>query len=221
MATDLTERFTDAVTYATRLHEDQLRKGTEIPYVAHLLSVTALVLEHGGTEDEAIAALLHDAVEDQGGAPTLEVIRAKFGDTVAATVDGCTDSAEAKGAPKGPWKKRKQAYIDHIAREKDRSILLVSAADKLHNARALLGDYEDHGDALWDRFNAGRDDILWYYRELVDAFGQAEERLNKKLPEPDAGLGRMLNRLQETVEELHLMVEISESEDALDLFDDE
>ncbi len=201
MPTDLTERFTDAVTWATRLHQDQLRKGTDIPYVAHLLGVTSIVLEHAGTEDEAIAALLHDAVEDQGGAPTLAEIKTRFGPAVATIVDGCTDAAPPKGGPKGNWKKRKQAYIDHVAAEKNRSVLIVSASDKLHNARAILGDYEDLGEDLWARFNASRDDILWYYRELVEAFGKAEERLNKKLPEPDKNLGLLLNKLQATVEE--------------------
>jgi (p)ppGpp synthase/HD superfamily hydrolase len=222
MPTTLTDRFIDAVRWANELHGGHLRKGTETPYLAHLMAVSAIVLEHGGTEDEAIAAVLHDAVEDQGGAPVLAEIRSRFGDEVATIVEGCTDDAPARGAAKAPWKKRKQAYIDHVAKERNRSVLLVSAADKLHNARTISADFEDHGDELWERFNAGRDDILWYYAEMVAAFGQAEDRLNKARDEPDPHLGRLLNRLQETVEELHLMVEIADSEEDLaDLWEED
>lgn len=208
----LTDRFIGAFVWAEQLHHEQLRKSTQIPYVAHLMAVTAIVLEHGGAEDEAIAALLHDAVEDQGGESLLAEIRSRYGEDVATIVAGCTDASPPKGQPKPPWKARKQAYIDHIVAETNRSILLVSAADKLHNSRAILADFEDLGDDVWKRFNASRDNILWYYRELVDAFGQAEERLNADRDEPDPGLGRLLNRLEETVEELHLMVEIADSE---------
>ncbi len=218
----LTDRFRSAFAWASELHTEQVRKGTGIPYIAHLMAVAAIVLEHGGSEDEAIAALLHDAVEDQGGAPILAEIRTRFGGDVASIVEGCTDAAPAKGGSKGPWKKRKQAYIDHVAKERNRSVLLVSVADKLHNARSISADFEDIGDDLWSRFNAGRDDILWYYAELVAAFGQAEDRLNAGRDEPDPDLGRLLNRLQETVEELHLMVEIAESEGELsELWDED
>ncbi|MEJ7763302.1 MAG: HD domain-containing protein [Thermomicrobiales bacterium] len=162
----LTTRFDDALVYARQLHAGQIRKGTTIPYVAHLLGVTAIVLEHGGTEDEAIAALLHDAIEDQGGDTTRAEIRHRFGDAVVAIVDGCTD---AETIPKPPWRERKETYVAHIA-EASPSVRLVSAADKLYNARAILADYRSLGDALWDRFNGGREGTLWYYRALVDAF---------------------------------------------------
>jgi (p)ppGpp synthase/HD superfamily hydrolase len=159
-------RFEQALPYAAHLHRDQLRKGTGVPYVSHLLAVAGIVLEHGGNEDEAIAALLHDAVEDQGGAPTLQAIRLRFGDTVAAIVEGCTDTDEM---PKPPWRPRREAYIAHVASASP-SVRLVSAADKLHNARTILADYRRHGDAVWDRFSGGKDGTLWYYRTLVEAF---------------------------------------------------
>ncbi len=166
----LSSRFGDALVYASQLHRDQLRKGTHIPYVSHLLAVTALVLEHGGTENEAIAALLHDAVEDQGGSETREAIRERFGEDVAAIVDGCTD---ADSLPKPPWCERKKAYVAHVAVAPP-SVRLVSAADKLHNARAILADYRQLGETLWDRFYGGRDGTLWYYRALADAFRSVE-----------------------------------------------
>ena len=162
----LSTRFEEALVFATRLHGEQIRKGTVIPYIAHLLGVTSIVLEHGGNEDEAIAALLHDAIEDQGGASTREEIRHRFGETVVAIVNGCTD---AEVIPKPPWKARKEAYIAHMAHASS-SVRLVSAADKLHNARAILADYRVLGDALWIRFNGGKAGTLWYYRSLVSAF---------------------------------------------------
>jgi GTP pyrophosphokinase len=161
----LSLRFEEALLFATQLHAGQRRKGTDIPYIAHLLGVTSIVLENGGDEDEAIAALLHDAIEDQGGAPTREEIRSRFGDTVVVIVDGCTD---AEVMPKPPWRERKEAYIAHI-REASPPVRLVSAADKLHNARAILADYRVLGDALWQRFTAGKDGTLWYYRSIVNA----------------------------------------------------
>src|ERR1051325_12202408 len=129
----LTSRFEDALSFAARLHSGQLRKGTAIPYVSHLLAVASVALEHGADEDEAIAALLHDAVEDQGGAPTREEIRRRFGDRVVEIVDGCTD---AETVPKPPWRERKERYIAHVA-EASPSVRLVSASDKLHNARSI------------------------------------------------------------------------------------
>jgi (p)ppGpp synthase/HD superfamily hydrolase len=162
----LSPRFTEALVWAATLHATQTRKGTSVPYVSHVLAVCAIVLEHGGNEDEAIAALLHDAVEDQGGDATRQEIIRRFGETVAAIVDGCTD---AETLPKPPWEERKRAYVAHIA-EASTSVRLVAIADKLHNARAILADYRQHGEALWDRFNGGRDGTLWYYRALVDAF---------------------------------------------------
>jgi (p)ppGpp synthase/HD superfamily hydrolase len=165
----LSSRFEEALVYATQLHATQLRKATPIPYIAHLLGVVAIVLEHGGDEDEAIAALLHDAIEDQGGAATREEIRRRFGQRVTAIVDGCTDTDLS---PKPPWRARKESYIAHV-READASVRLVSAADKLFNVRSLARDYRQLGESLWSRFNGGRNGTLWYYRELVDAFRAA------------------------------------------------
>ena len=162
----LTQRFHDALGYAMELHATQVRKGTTIPYLAHLLAVASLVIEHGSTEDEAIAALLHDAIEDQGGAPTREAIRRRFGDTVVTIVDGCTD---AEVVPKPPWQQRKEAYIAHLQHAPP-AVHLVSIADKLHNARAILTDYRTLGDTLWARFNGGREGTLWYYQALLRVF---------------------------------------------------
>ena len=161
----LSTRFEEALVFATQLHAGQTRKGTTIPYISHLLAVTAIVLEHGGDEDEAIAALLHDSIEDQGGASTREEIRRHFGDKVVEIINGCTDSDVM---PKPPWRERKEAYIAHIS-VASAPVRLVSAADKLHNARAVLEDYRIVGEALWKRFNGGKEGTLWYYRAAVDA----------------------------------------------------
>ncbi|HUS16948.1 MAG TPA: HD domain-containing protein [Chloroflexia bacterium] len=166
----LTARFEDALLTASRLHATQIRKGSGVPYIAHLLAVSALVLENGGDEDTAIAALLHDAVEDQGGTATREAIRAQFGERVAAIVDGCTD---ADVLPKPPWRARKEAYIAHLATA-PRAVRLVSSADKLHNARSILADYRVLGDTLWERFTGGKAGTLWYYRALTTAYQAVE-----------------------------------------------
>lgn len=162
----LSARFDVALSFAARLHAGQVRKGTEIPYVAHLLAVASLVLEHGGNEDEAIAALLHDAIEDQGGAATREVIRRLFGEVVTEIVNGCTDT---EVTPKPPWRARKEAYVAHV-RLASPSVRLVSAADKLHNARSVLMDLRVLGEDVWSRFKGGREGTLWYYRALVRAY---------------------------------------------------
>jgi (p)ppGpp synthase/HD superfamily hydrolase len=162
----LGERFEAALVLAARLHRDQVRKQTEIPYVSHLLAVAGLVLEHGASEDEAIAALLHDAVEDQGGAATRELIRERFGEAVADIVAGCSDTDVT---PNPPWRARKQAYVSHLAQASP-SVRLVALADKVHNARSILADYRILGEAVWDRFSAGREGTLWYYRALREAF---------------------------------------------------
>lgn len=162
----LSERFTQALTYAHELHATQKRKAGDIPYITHLLGVASIALEYGANEDEAIAALLHDAIEDQGGAATRAEIRRRFGDDVTAIVDGCTD---ADTTPKPPCKPRKEAYIAHIPTASP-EVLLVSAADKLHNVRSILKDYRMIGDAVWERFHGGKEGTLWYYRSLVDAF---------------------------------------------------
>ena len=160
----ISDRFEEALILAVRLHADQTRKGTDIPYVAHLLAVASIVLEHGASEDEAIAALLHDAAEDQGGRATLEKVRDGFGDSVAEIVAGCTDSWTI---PRPPWRKRKETYIAHL-RGASASVRLVSAADKLHNARTILADYRVLGESLWSRFNGRREGTLWYYRSLIE-----------------------------------------------------
>ena len=162
----LTERYAGALQLAWRLHARQLRKGTTIPYLSHLIAVSGIALEHGATEDEAIAALLHDAVEDAGGLPTLNLIRDGYGPAVADIVEGCTD---AYVEPKPAWRARKEAYVRHLG-DASASVRLVSASDKLHNARCILADLRVHGPALWGRFTAGRDGSLWYYRALVQAF---------------------------------------------------
>jgi (p)ppGpp synthase/HD superfamily hydrolase len=179
------KRFQDALQCAAKLHAKQTRKGTDTPYIAHLLAVTAIVLEHGGTEDEAIAALLHDAVEDQGGKRTLRRIRKRYGRRVAEIVKGCSDTDAPE---KPPWIERKTAYIDHL-RTASPSIRLVSGADKLHNARSVLADYRAIGEDIWSRFSVGRDGSLWFYRQVTAALQAAaqpdEDRLNALVAELD------------------------------------
>ncbi|HYA97507.1 MAG TPA: HD domain-containing protein [Methylomirabilota bacterium] len=165
----LTSRFIQALGYAARLHARQVRKGKNRPYVGHLLSVASIVIQYGGDEDAVIAALLHDAVEDQGGLPRLREIRRKFGKRVAGIVDGCTD---AYVMPKPPWRDRKLAYIARVRNEPP-EVRLVSAADKLSNAREILADHRDEGDAVFERFQGRKDGTLWYYRTLVDEFRAA------------------------------------------------
>jgi len=165
----LSPRFADALVYMAQLHAQQARKATRIPYIGHLLSVAGLVLEDGGGEDEAIAALLHDAVEDQGGEETLAEIKRRFGHQVASIVAACSDTTVT---PKPPWRARKVAYLKHLL-DAPPAARRVSLADKLHNARAILADYRAVDESLWQRFNVPRDETLWYYRELVNAFREA------------------------------------------------
>ncbi len=181
----LTARFARAVSYAARLHATQKRKGTDRPYIAHLLGVASIVLEHGGDEDAAVAALLHDVVEDQGGRPRLAEIRHKFGARVARIVDGCTD---AYTDPKPPWLERKQKYLAHLP-QASADVKLVAAADKLHNTREILRDYLREGEAVWSRFHGGKQGTLWYYRELVRIFR-------------GAGASPLIEELDRTVSEL-------------------
>ncbi|MGD9933986.1 MAG: HD domain-containing protein [Dehalococcoidia bacterium] len=164
--------FSVALTFAAELHRDQFRKGTAIPYVSHLLGVASLALEHGADEGEAIAAVLHDAIEDQGGVATEATIHRLFGARVADIVRGCSDTDVE---PKPPWRERKEAYLLHL-RTADASTRLVSASDKLHNARAILSDLRAHGPALWTRFNAPPGDLLWYYQSLCAEFLQGGPR---------------------------------------------
>jgi (p)ppGpp synthase/HD superfamily hydrolase len=185
----LSGNFDRALLLATDHHRRQLRKGTAIPYVSHLLSVSALVLEMGGSETEAIGALLHDAVEDGGGPPMLERIRSEFGDDAARIVEANSDS---DAEPKPPWYQRKSAYIAAIA-HKQPDELRVSLADKLHNARAILLDYRTVGDELWDRFKSGEgDSIRWYYRSLYEAFAARRDDLGPRAVPVLEELGRTI-----------------------------
>ena len=188
-APKVSPRFEHALQYAASLHAGQERKGTNVPYVAHLMSVAALVLEDGGDEDEAIAALLHDAVEDQGGQPTLEQIRQRFGQRVAGIVEGCTDRDTS---PKPPWRQRKEQYLAYL-RHTSAEVRRVSSADKLHNARAILADFRQVGDALWQRFQGDKEGTLWYYRSLVTVFREA-------------GSGLIVEELDRVVTELERLV---------------
>jgi (p)ppGpp synthase/HD superfamily hydrolase len=169
----LTDRFDRALRMASDHHRSQLRKGTEIPYLSHLLGVTSLVLEMGGTEDEAVAALLHDAVEDGGGEPMLERIRAEFGADVARIVFANSDTIVE---PKPPWLERKRAYVESVA-DKQSDELRVSLADKLHNTRAILRDFRTHGNVVWTRFSAGQRGVRWYYRAMYDALDARRDDL--------------------------------------------
>ncbi len=174
----LSSRFETALAFAARLHGEQARKGTLIPYVAHLLGVASIALEYGADEEEAIAALLHDAVEDQGGIATAEVIERCFGERFAQIVVACSDSSTL---PKPPWLARKEAYIARLE-ESTPSERLVSCSDKLHNVRAILRDYREIGDEIWGRFTADKAGVLWYYRTLADVFLRlGPERLSHEL----------------------------------------
>lgn len=169
MSKKLSDRFLKAFTLAFSLHGEQLRKASETPYIAHLLAVAALVLENGGTEDQAIAALLHDAVEDQGGMDTLNRIRAEFGNRVAELVDGCTDSYTQ---PKEDWRPRKVAYLEKLKTVPD-EVLLISLADKIHNARSILRDLHLRGESTWEKFKGKKSGTLWYYQSLAKVFDEA------------------------------------------------
>ncbi len=190
-----TDRLGEALAYAARLHSAQVRKGTQVPYVSHLLAVCAIVLEHGGDEEEAIAALLHDAPEDQGGRPTLDEIRRLFGPRVARTVEGCTDTFEE---PKPPWRERKEAYLARLESQTAPSIVLVSAADKLHNVRSTLAAHRAEGEAVWTRFRTrSKEDQVWYHRELLRCYRSACDR-----PGASPGLVRLVEELGRAVSEL-------------------
>jgi (p)ppGpp synthase/HD superfamily hydrolase len=180
------ENFQRALVYAARLHGDQSRKGTRVPYITHLLAVAAIVGENGGTDDEVVAALLHDAPEDRGGESRLRDIRLRFGCAVAEIVAGCTDTYED---PKPPWRERKERYLAHLAGASE-SVRLVSAADKLHNARSVLSDYRAVGEDLWDRFKGGREGTLWFYRAVADTL-----RVEQNDPTVEV-LGRVVSELE-------------------------
>lgn len=191
----LGERFERALVLAHRLHARQRRKGTDIPYISHLLAVCALVLEAGGTEDEAIGALLHDAAEDQGGQATLAVIEREFGRPVAEIVRGCSDHMDKGEGMRPPWRERKERYLHHLV-DASASTLIVSLADKTHNAGAILADYRRIGERLWKRFAGRKEGVLWYYRALVETYTKALEAMD------DPRLPPMLDRLNAIVSEL-------------------
>ncbi len=172
----LSQKFDDALAYASQIHRLQKRKSTEIPYLGHLLGVASIALDHGATEDQAIAALLHDAAEDQGGQARLDDIRTRFGDAVAHIVGACSDSLVEDG-PKESWPVRKRAYLRHLG-DNTSTVLLVSVCDKLHNLRSMLSDYGDVGEELWKRFNpaAGKIGSIRYYRSLVAAYRRSDDR---------------------------------------------
>ena len=181
------DRIFAAMAAAAQIHASQVRKGTTIPYLSHLLGTCAIALDYGANEDEAIAALLHDAIED--GHPTEAARKTvwSFGEEVGRIVEGCTD---ADTHPKPPWSERKEAYLASLAVE-DRTVLLVSASDKLHNARSIVRDLRPVGDDLWDRFNAPKDQTLWYYRSLVTAYRGNPEHTPALIDELDRTVTEM------------------------------
>lgn len=166
---NLGDRFSEALVYVTRLHANQQRKLSGTPYVSHLLRVAGIVLEFGADEDEAIAALLHDAIEDQGGAAVREEIRSRFGSRVVEIVDGATDTDQT---PKPPWRPRKEAFLARLAGASS-SVRLLVAADKLDNVRSILASYRSEGPAIWEHFKGGRDGLLWYFRRAVEILSAA------------------------------------------------
>ena len=185
----LTSRFERALVYASQLHALQTRKASGTPYVAHLLGVAALVIEDDGDEDEVIAALLHDAIEDQGGAKARQEIRLRFGERVTAIVEGCTD---AETIPKPPWRRRKEQFIQSL-HEASPEVLRVTTADKLYNVRSVLSAFRTQGNAVWERFNGGREGTLWYYRAVTDSL---KER----------GASQLVDELDRAVAELETCV---------------
>ncbi len=186
------QRYGKALAYAAEKHAGQKRKGTRIPYISHPMAVASLVLEYGGSEDEVIAALLHDVAEDCGGQEALDEIRLRFGMGVAAIVEGCSDTLET---PKPKWKPRKETYIDNL-REAHRSVRIVAAADKLHNARSILRDFRSEGEDVWKRFSAPKEDVLWYYGAVTRAL---EARgLSPLLEELDRAVGELVRESRVT-----------------------
>ena len=177
-------KLAEAFDYASMEHQHQLRKSTDIPYISHLMSVCALIMEHGGNEDQAIAGLLHDAIEDADPADHIPEVRAeilsRFGAKVLELVEGCTDGVPDASGNKSDWKARKEAYLKHLE-EKSEDLLLVSCCDKLHNARAILTDLVTHGNKVFDRFTANQIETLWYYRSLSDVFSRRLKGLRAEI----------------------------------------
>ena len=200
--TVLTPRFQMAFLYAMRLHENQRRKtGFQAPYLAHLMGVASLVLEYGGSEDMAIAALLHDAAEDQGGEDTLNYIYDVFGSEVGTMVQDCTDAMPAEGEAKAPWKERKLAYLQALP-EKSEWSLLVSMADKVYNARAIVAEQRLQGDRAFEKFKGGKDGTVWYYRSLVAMYQQALDDTEHPLQYHLDGIKGLMSELRVAVNEM-------------------
>ncbi len=175
----LTERIAHALALAIEAHDGQKRKGTEIPYIAHPMGVASIALDHGADEDQAMAALLHDAVED-GGQHYAKIIRDQFGDRVADIVDGCTDGVPDTNGIKEAWLPRKERYIAHLKTSSD-DVLLVSGSDKLHNARAIVEDILNIGPSVFDRFTATQAQTIWYYESLAEIFSKRGTPIAKSL----------------------------------------
>ena len=190
MTKDPGPRCTEATGYVRGLHHGQKRKGTDIPYFAHLLGVAAIVLEHGGDEDQAIAALLHDGPEDQGGEATLKEIEHLFGKRVAKMVEACTDTFDI---PKPPWEQRKKRYIAHLKKARSKDFLLVSLADKVHNLNAIRRDHDQIGEKIWRRFKKPKKMLLWYYESLYEIY---RRRMGKSHPALVDELRRPLEELR-------------------------
>ena len=211
----LDPRYIEALDFAARLHDGQMRKGSQVHYLSHLLSVSALVMEHGGSEEEAIAALLHDSVEDMGdtyesgfhgepksGRDALKRdVSLRFGNEVLSIVIGCTDDEDhitgvrlPKDGSVETWRNRKQAYLQRLRGTEDVRKIRVSLADKLHNARCILLDYQEEGAAFWKRFTAGREEQIWYYGQLAEVFGTKAEEFS------DRGIKRMSRELGKVIE---------------------
>ena len=167
----MSERFVGAVEFANELHGDQIRKGTTVPYISHLLIVSGIVLQHGGSEDEAIGALLHDTVEDCGGKPVMDRIHKRFGDKIVDLVDGCS---EKDIQPKPPWLERKKSYIENI-KSSTPSVRLITCADKIHNASSIILEYRKVGEKVWDRFKGNKTETLWFYSSFIEAMQAAGE----------------------------------------------
>ncbi len=189
----LTERIGRALALAVEAHDGQKRKGTDIPYLAHPMGVASIALDHGADEDQAIAALLHDAVED-GGQHFAEIIREQFGDRVADIVEGCTDGVPDASGIKEAWLPRKQRYIAHL-RQSPEDVLLVSGSDKLHNARAIVEDLLNIGRSVFDRFTATPEQTIWYYETLSEIFTERGTPIAKPLADTVNRLKQLSNEL--------------------------
>ena len=187
----LTDRFSDALVYAAQKHRFQVRKGSGVPYLSHLLQVAGLALEHGADEDVGIAALLHDVIEDCGK-ETIEEIREQFGERVLEVVKGCSDTLD-KAHESRPWRQRKEDYLEHLRTAASDDVLLVSCCDKIHNSRSILSDLKHQGDSIWDIFQGKREGTLWYYRTLVEAYRKtsAPTRLVRELDEVVSEMERL------------------------------